>query len=225
MNFHLSTLLIVAMAGPVLAGCPPPDQPQDQADAQVGDTAPPLADTPPPIQDTGGGALPSFDTLISDGPTVTVSGVVNGADAGQLDFLAAPEKGSDAGAVVVHVDRFADGKFSVTAPATFERPLYLSAIVTPEGEPPSPSHPTGGTPEPIQLNGLDVVVAITIGEPLDPALVGSVPETEQPTLPVPPVDAPEGEPAADPAAADPAAADPAAADPAAAEPAGEAPPG
>lgn len=150
-----------------LAGCPspPPTEegapmgPQDApitvaAAAQPGQ-APPLA-----VAATGPDGKPTFETIIGDGPTVTVRGTVEGASTGQVDFMRITADGPE----IVHVAPLVGGKFTVTAPATFAGEIWVNAIAFPEGGQPTPEAPNGGLEQPITLAGEDIELSITIGD-------------------------------------------------------------
>lgn len=235
----------VEEAGAPGAGAPPP------GGAEGG--PPPGGEAPPPgdpaamgTPGTPGEALvmptpPGVASLVKDGKTVKISGKLIGTTKGQVDVQTTREDGNINEPLLLEVIQVTDGTFSFDAPATFDRPLYLTAIV-PTGSAPSPDD-LGGGADPIKLEGKDVTVEITVGK--DPAWLKKLPwgeaagkPNEQPPPdgstpgPAPAVPAASAPPAgtapagtapAPAAGAAPAGAPPAGAPPAGAPPAGSSP--
>ena len=108
---------------------------------------------PPP------GELPSFE--LGD-TTITISGTVAGADKGQVDFLVIEEEDGVKRPRVLHVAQLEAGAFEVTAPATWEDPIYVSTLVDETGDGPDPTDPEGGLEAPITLAGTDLTLELTL---------------------------------------------------------------
>jgi hypothetical protein len=183
---------------------PSAEQPQ-QPDAQ-----PQLPEGQPQVVEGGEGPHQSLFTKLieeADGASITISGTVRGAATGQLDFTAIQEIDGMKQPVLLHVERFENGTFSVKAPAEYDHPVVVMAMEMEEGSHPDQDTPSGGYKTPIKLEGQDLQLAITIGEHNDPGAFFPPPEGLDPatkpdwmkeTTPEAGADAPPPEPAAEP---------------------------
>ncbi len=162
-----------------LAGCPeakdpaPPAAGGDVAAPPAGEPAPapPAGDgatTPPPGGDAAAlsstPAVPAgFASLIGSGKTVTLSGTVKGQTAAQVDFTHLVERYGKQLPEVIDTVKVTDGTFSVSVPATYDKGIYVSAVVDKKGDGPSDDDLSGGSAKPIKLAGKDEKIEITVG--------------------------------------------------------------
>ncbi len=162
---------------PMIAADAPPPPPADGASPTGvppadGTAMPPLDGSPPPPNDPSAKPTPpGMSSLIVDGKTVTVSGKLVGHKTGQIDIQTVRKDGAVTEPVLLEIVKVTDGTFSFKAPATFDRPLYLTAIVQ-VGATPSPQD-LGGASDPIKLEGKDVAVELTLSK--DPAWLKKLP--------------------------------------------------
>lgn len=170
---NISRAYAFTLAALLLTGCvvpPDPDGPEEspeQPQAEPPPDAPPGEEAatdaeqpePPAVTQTEPTGLPSVD--LADGPTVTVSGRVEGTTSGQVDFIvAAPD-----GFRIVHVAPIERGRYSTRFPANYPDPLYLNAVSYEEGGTPTPDAPAGGTTEPVSIGATDLTIALDVGVP------------------------------------------------------------
>lgn len=174
MRALLVTLLTVS-----LAGCPAPEEeapapgPPPAAEAAPVAEAPPAAptDAPPPAPGTPvepaltDGPVapvkpPGLASLIQGGKSVSITGTLKGATTAHVDIAAAATSGEPHPDVLEVID-VTNGTFTVKAPATYARDLYITAVVSSGA--PSPTDP-GGMVGPITLAGKDVAVDITVSK-------------------------------------------------------------
>ncbi len=197
-----TSLLLLA-----LTGCGAPPEPPDQGRPE-GDASPPPQDGQP-ATDPGPAAagpgdvvgfepaaagLSSFDGLL-EGETITISVNVSGVDQGQIDFA----EMIDARPMVLHVQTFEEqGVVSVTAPASYKAPLFVSAMG--HGEDRKVSDAVE-----IVLDGTDLQVSLVVDQELPEPPPGGVggpdelpPEELAPAPESEPAPAPEVEPSAAP---------------------------
>jgi hypothetical protein len=176
---HVAPAFLVIVG---LAGCPEPP-PMQSPEGQQGPSngslpgAPaggPAAGGPPEGAAAGtaggaGGAFapPGFASLVKDGKTITISGVVTNATKAQVDFTIAKKERGQYMPFVVEVVQVTDGKFSVTAPATYDEPFYVSAVVDAKGDGPTPDDKGGMLAEPLKLEGKDVNITLAISDKED----------------------------------------------------------
>jgi hypothetical protein len=159
-----------------LAGCPekaPGPDVQDVRGAsgeKRGSNAGPAdgGQVPPTAGSPGGGpvgasAPPGFASLIKDGKTITIKGVITNATRAQVDFTLAKKDHDRVTPSVVEVIKTTDGTFSVTAPASYPDPFYVSAMVDAKGDGPTPDDEGTMLPEPIVLAGKDIDLTLEIG--------------------------------------------------------------
>ncbi len=170
---------------------PPPGAPGDAAsppaDPNVAQGNPPPADGPQP-----GGSPPApfkpagLASLVKDGKSVTISGTVTGLKVAQIDVTAVKTVDGQAVPEVLEILQVTDGTFSIKAPATFDRELYLTATAPPtEGKLPGESEMGGGYSKAIKLAGADVKVDIAFKK--DPEWITGLPwfrkDAPAPTIP------------------------------------------
>lgn len=161
-----------------LTGCPQPEDPLAAATSQDGTATPgdpgnppqaPDGTTPPPAPTDGSAPAPGeafkpvgFASLIVDGKSVVIHGKLVGAKTAQVDFTAIKEVEGSATPEVIEIVNVTDGTFTVTAPATYEREIYVSAVAVKGTAGPTPDDPGGAAKDPIKLAGQDVNVEITL---------------------------------------------------------------
>lgn len=151
-------------ADPAAAGAPgtPGEAPPEGTPTDA--TTPPDGAPVPPNDPNAMPKPPGLASLVKDGKTVKITGKLIGATKGQVDVQTVREDGKTTEPVLLEIIKVTDGTFSVEAPATFDRPIYITALVQ-AGAAPSPSD-LGGAAEPIKLAGKDVAVEITVGKDL-----------------------------------------------------------
>ncbi len=166
-----------------LPGCPQPEDPLAADAAQNGGATPGSPGNPPqanpdgstnpapPDGSTPGAGAPfkpaGFASLITDGKTVTITGKLIGAQTAQIDFTAIKEVEGTATPEVIEIVNATDGTFTVTAPATYDREIYVTAVSTQADKGPSPEDPGGMAAAPIKLAGVDVTVEVTVSKDPD----------------------------------------------------------
>ncbi|MES2644144.1 MAG: hypothetical protein V4850_31955 [Myxococcota bacterium] len=168
-----------APVGPAPDGALPPGAPGPDGGVPGGAPGPAVEGGPPAGAVTGvpdNFAAPGLASFITDGKSVTLSGTVVGAKEVQIDVTAVREVDGQPTPEVLEIVRTTDGTFSIKAPATFDRTLYVSAIAVTDKQP-SPSDP-GGVAAPVKLEGKDVKVEIVVGK--DPAYARSLPWWREP---------------------------------------------
>lgn len=142
-------------------------------------------------------SAPGLASFITDGKSVTLSGTIVGAKEAQVDVTAVKEVDGQPTPEVLEIVRTTDGTFSIKAPATFDRTLYVTAVAVTD-KAPSPTDP-GGVAAPVKLEGKDVKVEIVMGK--DQAYAKGLPWWREPADDMnPPLGgAPGGVPGAAPA--------------------------
>lgn len=135
----------------------PPGPPGDAAAPPAGDAAaapaaaPGATFTPPP----------GLASLIGQGASVTLSGTVKGGGANvQLDVIYLDGAGDRQTPVPLEIATVTGGSFSLKAPATYDRELWLVATDR-KGDQPAPTDPVGHF-GPFKLEGKDVTATIEL---------------------------------------------------------------
>ncbi|MFZ5477192.1 MAG: hypothetical protein ACOZNI_10495, partial [Myxococcota bacterium] len=142
----------------------PPGDPNAQppADPNAAASAPPPSETAPPTAPTPP-VPPGLASLIADGKTVTIKGTVKGAKKAQVDFTQVKEQDGQKLPDVIEVIQITDGTFTVTAPATYDKDIWITAVVDSKGDGPTEDDWSGVAPAPVRLAGKDVIVEIPVG--------------------------------------------------------------
>ena len=155
------------------AGAMPPGDP-GAAPADAAAVAPTEGNAPPADGPQPGGPPSApfkpagLASLIKDGKSVTLSGTITGLKVAQLDITAVKTVDGQVVPEVLEIVRVTDGTFSVKAPATFDRDLYVSVMTPPtEGKLPGEDEIGGGYSKAIKLNGADVKVDIVFKKDRD----------------------------------------------------------
>lgn len=138
-------------------------------------TTPPAEGTAPPAE--GGSAAPAdpstlgmsaptppagLASLIKDGKKVTIHGKLVGAKAAQVDIQTTRESGPGTEPELLEIIKVTDGTFTVEAPATFNRPLYITAMEFDGKEPLRDG--LAGASAAVKLEGKDVNVEIKLSK-------------------------------------------------------------
>lgn len=160
----------------VAAACPSGEEPPPPAEEPVATEAPaadpeapaaePLAAAPEPQAGPaplGPGEVPAFSRYIAPGaPTVQLRVSIKGGTSGSVEIFAFLESDGKKTVEGLHSQPYTGtGELAITAPATFDRPVYAMVIDGTEG----PEKATfGGAPEPVTLAGADVAVEVVVGE-------------------------------------------------------------
>jgi hypothetical protein len=152
-----------APGGPSAATPSPPGAP---GGPDAGSTAPPpgggndgaeIGAPSPPKAPVG------FASLIKGGKSVTISGKISGAKSVQIDFTATSTINGEIAPDIIQIETSPDGKFSVQAPATYDRDIYIVALAPATAGKPGPDDP-GGVYGPIKLEGKNVSVEMTLSK-------------------------------------------------------------
>ncbi len=142
--------------------------PQEGAPQPADGAAPPTDGAPQPA---GAGASPApapptppgLASLVKNGATVTVSGTLEGAKKAQIDFQFYTKAGKEESVSApenIEIVQVTDGTFSVKAPATSDRDLYITATAK-QGDQPASTDPVGFV-GPLKLAGKDLAVTIKL---------------------------------------------------------------
>lgn len=150
-------------------GGPPPGGEAGAEGVPAGEGAPPPeggAAPGPFVPEPGaGGVTPpappvGLSSLVKDGKTITITGKLVGATEAQVDVQTVRADGAKSSPELLEIIKVTDGTFSIKAPATYDRPLYLTAQVHgPDGSKPSE---LAGAADPIKLEGKDISVEIKL---------------------------------------------------------------
>lgn len=103
--------------------------------------------------------VPGFASLITDGKSITLSGTLKGAKKAQIDFVMVNDQGGVMSPSVVEIAQTTDGTFSVKAPASLSKPLYVIVNVDKAGDGPSPGDAIAFT-EVSKIEGKDITLSI-----------------------------------------------------------------
>jgi hypothetical protein len=107
-------------------------------------------------------AIPGFASVIKDNKTITIRGSLKGASKGQVEFTVARKDKDGYIPFPLEIVQVTDGRFEITAPAGYQEPIYVSAIVDTKGDGPTPDDKGGMLPEPITIGDADLDIAIDI---------------------------------------------------------------
>lgn len=122
---------------------------------------------------------PGLASLIKDGKTVKVRGKLIGATKAQVDIQTVRGSGKSAAPELLETIKTTDGTFVFDAPATLDRPLYVTAMVQ-AGKDPKPDDLAGAS-DAIKLAGKDISIEITLSK--DPGWLKKVPWGESAMAP------------------------------------------
>ena len=188
----IKKLTVGLFAAFALAGCPTPPPSGGEGGPLAGGPPPGTEGGPPPGTEGAPGAgapgeglppegadegpkgnapdpadLPTFKDLIGEGPSITVTLNITGPASGQADFQVFIEKDGAKQPKVLHVEKYANNKLVVKAPANYEEPVYIS--VNGNGAPvESTSQPLdvsiGGVPDAVTFGSTDLVFDVVLGD-------------------------------------------------------------
>ncbi|GDX78301.1 hypothetical protein LBMAG42_01120 [Deltaproteobacteria bacterium] len=103
--------------------------------------------------------IPGFASMITDGKSITISGTLKGAKKAQIDFVTVSDQGGVMSPLVVEIAQTTDGTFSVKAPASMSKPMYVIVNVDKAGDGPSPGDAIAFT-EVSKIEGKDITLSI-----------------------------------------------------------------